>query len=353
MARRIGVVGWIALAALLLLLFSAGALALVIRQRSLEAELVQARSALSAGNHALAGARLSRLAERWTNDGEVFILLGENELERARKEPPDRRAESQAAGDAALAAWAKVPRTSPHFGRASLLRATHLINTGHYAPAEDILLAALALSASPVRRELERALDRLYRFEGRLDDVRNVIRGFWSHSPTRAADLKELWDLEHSPMPVESWLRALDKANDSDDRVWLGRANHAIVTGRFAEAARWLDQCAARRPSDLPVRRARLDLAVATNDVPRFVEAAAALPGADYDAVSLLKFRSWLTGTSGNTEAERAALKELVDADPGNARALERLGGLLIESGKSACSRRAAPAQGRDRPRAR
>jgi enediyne biosynthesis protein E4 len=336
MTRRIGVAGWCSLAAIVLLLFSLGAGALLLRQRALQAELAQARSALAAGNHALASVRLTRLAQRWTNDGEVFILLGENELERGRKEPSERRAESQAAGALALAAWEKVPKASPYFGRASLLRATHLINTGRYAPAEQVLLSALSEEGLPDRRDLERALTRLYRFEGRVRDVGRVIRAFWSHSPTKAGDLKELWFLEHAPMPVESWGRALDKADDGDDRVWLGRANNAIITGRFADAARWLNQCAERRPDDLAVRQAWLNFAVATNDVAGFYKAASHLPGSEYDSVSVLEFRAWVIGLSGNSEALRTALEELVVADPGNARALERLGGLFIEAGRGA-----------------
>ena len=115
MAKRIGVVWWWGLAALLLLVVSAWAGALVIRQRSLQAELAQARAASAAGKHAQASMRLSRLAERWTNDGEVLILLGDSELARGRNEPPERRAEAQAAAAAALAAWAKSAAGKPSF----------------------------------------------------------------------------------------------------------------------------------------------------------------------------------------------------------------------------------------------
>ena len=79
-------------------------------------------------------------------------------------------------------------------------------------------------------------LSRLFRFEGRFDDVRNIIRGSWSRSPTPASDLKELWTLDHSPMPVEAWRRFLDAADGEDERVWLGRANVAITTGKFDDA---------------------------------------------------------------------------------------------------------------------
>ena len=139
MAKRVGGIVWWGLAALMLLLS---------RWVPVRSWFARDRSAPSSSRpvpHSppaimlLASDRLSRLAERWTNDGEVFLLLGESELERSRKEPPDRRTEAAAWATAALAAWAKVPTASPYFGRASLLAATHLINTGRYAPAEDVL----------------------------------------------------------------------------------------------------------------------------------------------------------------------------------------------------------------------
>ena len=46
--------------------------------------------------------------------------------------------------------------------------------------------------------------------------------------------------LDHSAIPIEAWQFALDRADNDDDRVWLGRANHAILTGRFRAAADWL-----------------------------------------------------------------------------------------------------------------
>ena len=69
---------------LVVLLLSAAAGALVVRQRSLQAELQQAREAFGARRFGLASQRLSRLAERWTNDGEVFLLLGNSRV-RARQ----------------------------------------------------------------------------------------------------------------------------------------------------------------------------------------------------------------------------------------------------------------------------
>ena len=130
-----------------LLLSAAAAGAFLIRQRSLHAELQLAREALAARRYGLARQRLTRLAERWTNDGEVFLLLGNAEDGLGK---PD-----------AMASWAKVPASSPYFGAAALARADYLIDNGHLAPAETILLEALADPARPGRFGLERALTRL------------------------------------------------------------------------------------------------------------------------------------------------------------------------------------------------
>ena len=81
--------------------------------------------------YGLARQRLARLAERWTNDGEVLFLLGNSEFALGKR-------------DDALASWARVPASSPFFGKAVLARASRLVETGRYSPAESLLLEALA-----------------------------------------------------------------------------------------------------------------------------------------------------------------------------------------------------------------
>ena len=242
MIKRRRVLGLWCAAGLVLLLAIGAAGALVVHRRSLRTQLGSSPCCAGSRPFGVASARLTRLAPDWTNDGEVFLLLGESELKRGHREE-------------ALAAWAKLPPSSPFFGQASARRATELINTGRYSSAEDVLLQALADPGRSPRYELQRALSRLYRFEGRFNDVRRVLRGSWSRSPSPAALLKELWNVDHSPMPVESWGLALEKADGDDDRVWLGRANVAILTGRFAEAAPLLDRCPAGGPTTRPSGR--------------------------------------------------------------------------------------------------
>src|SRR5262249_33438423 len=150
-----------------------------------------------------AQARLTALAKRWTNDGEVYLLLGECELARNQREE-------------ALAAWARVRPSSPFFGRAAVLRATHLINGGRYTPAEELLIQALRNPDEAVRYDLEKTLARVYAFEGRFDDFRRLLRASWCRSTSPAGVLNELWTSDHSPMPVEAVERALRAADDDD-----------------------------------------------------------------------------------------------------------------------------------------
>src|SRR5262249_34587591 len=155
-------------------------------------------------------------------------------------------------------------------------------------------------------------LSRLYRFEGRLEEIRRVLRHSWCRSPDPAGVLKELWLLDHSPMPVEAWQRALDVADKDDDRVWLGRANQAILTGRFAAASDWLARALRRRPEDPAVWKARLELARATDDVDGLRTAAAHLAESDLEVGEVCSLRAWLAGRLGDRALERHELAALI-----------------------------------------
>ncbi|MGP0065833.1 MAG: tetratricopeptide repeat protein, partial [Isosphaeraceae bacterium] len=339
--RRVGLLRWVVLGLALAILASSSVAGVIwYRTRSRRLELAEARAAMEAGRFGMARQHLVRLADRWPDDGEILLLLGECELERGRRETAmasetgrDPEAERRHGQDAAIAAWARVPRASPAYSKAALLAATNLINTGRYAPAEKTLIAALNGPAGADRYDLERTLSRLYRFEGRLDDVRRVLRASWCRSPNPGAVLRELWLLDHSPTPVEAWFRALEAADKDDDRVWLGKGNHAILTGRFEEAASWLDRCLKRRPEDPSVWEARLALARATEDDDAFWESASHLPDADFDAAAIGSMRAWLAARHGDSQAERRELTLLIQSTPGDSQAIDRLAVLSFQAG--------------------
>jgi tetratricopeptide (TPR) repeat protein len=302
------------------------------RVESRRLELEQAREAMSANRLGVAQQRLVRLAEQWTDDGEVLLLLGECEAARLKRDDP---LGTRLNRDAPLFTWAKIPPRSPYYSRACLNRANLLINGGRYAPAEEVLNAALAMRQTGDRYDLERALSRLYRFEGRNDDVRRVLRASWGRSPDPAGVLKELFLLDHSPLPAEALQLALEKADDEDDRVWLGRANFALMTARFSDAAGWLDRCLKRRPDDPAVWHARLKLALAMNDIAGIWAAASHLRVDYLDATAVQQLRAELAARTGQPALERRELTALLEDSPGDSQALERLAVLAIQAGQA------------------
>jgi enediyne biosynthesis protein E4 len=325
MSRSHGFVRWGAVVVVVVITAAAaGGGVTWLRERSRRLELAQVRAALEAGRLGAARQRLVRLADSWAVDGEVLLLLGECEVGSGRRE-------------AALTAWARIPPASPFFARAALLRATHLINMGRYTPAEEVLITALSRPdlARADRHELERTLSRLYRFEGRQDDIRRVLRASWCRSPDPVGVLKELFLLDHSPIPAEALELALEKADGRDDRVWLGRANLALLAGDFDAAAAWLGRCLERRPDDPVVWRARLDLAVTTNDTEGFWKAVDHVPADRFDAVDIRRLRAWLAARLGEPELERREWTALIADAPGDTQALERLAVLAYRTGRA------------------
>jgi tetratricopeptide (TPR) repeat protein len=290
-------------------------------RRSRDVELAQARRELEGGRAATARRRLESLAKAWPDDGEVLFRLGICE---------------QALGrfDAADSAWSRVGPESPFAAKAATLRADDLINAGRYGEAEALLLSVLT-KAGADRYEVERALIRLYRFEGRVSDVRRLLKASIPHSPDPGLDLKELWLLDNSPMPVEALGLALERADDSDDRVWLGRANHAILVGRHDDARKLLEACFLKRPDDPPLWRARLDLAVASDDASAAWDAARHIPSSDLTPRELAELRRWLIARPGGPEAETRAWVDLLEREPSHPQALERLAALAAAAGKS------------------
>ena len=127
--------------------------------------------------------------------------------------------------------------------------------------------------------------------------------------------------LRRDPPPVEAIRAFLDRAARraaEDDRVWLGKAILAIQTGSYAEAARWLDACQRRRPEDVPVWRARLNWARATNQVEVVRQAAEHLPRAGSSPALVQDLAAWLAAAE-TAEAPRSPGGLCTCRSPGSA----------------------------------
>ncbi len=290
------------------------------RARSLRAELAQVQREMDGGRFALARGSLSDLARRRPWDGEVLLLLGRCEEALGR---PER----------ALAAWEQVRPPDPSHARAVAARGALLINLGRYAPAESLLLKALGEASAGDRYAVLQAIARLFRLEGRFIEVSEVLIAAWATAPNASALLQDLWQNDTEPVPVDGWKLFLDAADGRDDRVWLGRARLALLTGRFDEADVWLRRCLDRRPDDSAVWSACLDLAVATEDRAKLWEAAERIPADVFPPGDLSVLRSWLASRGGDRQAEKREWARLLALQPSNSRALEHLAVLAVEAG--------------------
>ena len=222
------------------------AIASEMQVRRLRAELEQVHQAMARGRLGMARKSLAGLADRWPRNGQVLLLLGQ--CEEALGQP-----------ERALAAWALVPESDSNFVRAVESQGSLLMDLGRYAVAESLLLTALGKAPATDRYPVLHSLARLFRLEGRYVEVSEVLVAAWGRAPDPSELLKDLWQSDTEPVPVDAWQLLLDAAANEDDRVWLGRARHAVLTARFGDAEKWLGRCLDRRADDPAVWRACLD----------------------------------------------------------------------------------------------
>ena len=290
-----------------------------------KAELRQAQLDLSARRFGPARARLSRLAQRWPDHGEVEYLLGACEMAKGHT-------------DAAMAAWGRVPDQAPQAPVALLSRGRLALDTGHYGLAETCLDRASRMGGDHAN-EARRLLARVHWITGRHDEYRSFLRREFDHTRDPYETLRVLWSLDHEPYPIEGMRQTLEKARliaPDDDRVWLALAGLATRSGRVDEAGELLARCERVQPDDSAVWRARLEWAQAANRPDELMRAAKHLPASGVPKGQLLTISAWLAARRGDRRAEREALEQLVDLEPEQAAGFERLADLATQDGAMA-----------------
>jgi tetratricopeptide (TPR) repeat protein len=295
-----------------------------IEQRRWRQDLEQAKREVAAGEYARARRRLVELVARHPDEGEPHFLFGVCERARGQIE-------------AAVAAWARVPEQSPFAAAAAFERGRAEIDRGRFAAAERVLQTALRdprAESLPIRG----LLAPLLWYQGRQDEAIELVEAEWPHArPAEAPGLLRLHiALSSGSAIAEGTRKILERAAKlapDDDRVWLGRAQLATRTGRFDEAARWLDECLRRRPDDRAVWTARLDWALATEQADRVRQAMEHLPAAALPPGRAFALAAWFAARRGDIDAARRALQRTLEANPGDLTALERLAELEVRSG--------------------
>ncbi len=243
--------------------------------------------------------------------------------------------------DAALTAWGRLPASSTFAEAAALNSAAVEMNRGRFSVAETILERALSRPGRQVIT-VGQVLTRLLWEQGRTYERRAVIesswriasRPDWPRSDEALGLLHDHIAVDFESLALDAFRMLLDRAGrqaPEDDRVWLGKANLATRNGQFAEARRLLDDCLARRPEDPAVWQAELDWGLATEQDASVRRAMAHLPAQRFSRGGLEVIRAWLASRRHDPVGEHSALERLLQSEPGQCTAIERLAVLAAQ----------------------
>ena len=287
-------------------------------------DLRLAKEDLNAGRHQDARERLDRLASADPEMTEVNYWLGLSAL---------------GAGDHddAVEALRRVAESDPRAADAAVALGGLALEIGRYRLAEESLVR-VADSPGTIGDQARELLGRLYALTGRTEDHRRALlqQAERLHGPTR--QLAMLWSLDAAAYPVEGIRQTLEQAHaqaPNDDRVQLGLANLELRAGRFDEADRWLSSCEETAGADPQVARSRLLWSWGADRTDVAVICARRVPADLLSTTQKYSLRAWLDAKAGDHAAERATLEALLDREPGDLRALERLIGMAAESGQA------------------
>jgi enediyne biosynthesis protein E4 len=295
--------------------------------------LVEIREQVQAGRHAIAARNLTAVLNADPDSDEANYLLGLCEKARGRI-------------DAADDAWVRVPPRSRFAPSAIAGRAAMQVDRGQLADAERLLTRALS-DPRIDGFELRRFLTPLYWQEGRAAEARRLVEANWDAlnksgrgGSDQAIELVRLHIVmgvgTASAESVRDFLDRAERLAPGDNRIVLARANLAIRQGAFDEAARRIEACLRRHPHDVPAWRARLDWAMATGRVAEAREAVDHLPAAQSSPAEIHRLAAWFAAHRRDIAFERHALEQLVEADPSDGAAFDRLAELAVQEGPPA-----------------
>jgi Flp pilus assembly protein TadD len=294
--------------------------------------LERAQDAMDSRLYALAASELIELDTRNPGVDEVAFLLGK--CERARGRP-----------HAAVAAWAKVATGSTFAFHALEGRVQLELEQGRLTAAEDLIAKSISgpAVADPDPRIL---LGPIYCSEGRFGDAMRLLETLWhrqNQAGTGASEiainqLRLYVQLRLAPTSDDVIGATLDRAGQiapDDHRIWLWQAKLAIRKKSYEQAVRWINRCLERRPRDPAVWLARLECAMATNQLPEAQEALKHLFADEWDSARIAKLAAWFARTGGDGATEQCALERLVAVDPADFIAVDRLIELLLKIGQT------------------
>ncbi len=299
----------------------------VWNQRRFDSTLADALASIKKGDVATARDRLQALVQSDPDrrDGEASYWLGTCEWKLNRR-------------DRAVQAFEHVSEHNPHVLKTVRYLVEYDLESGRYADAENRLAhvtTAMITAAhdAKARAELREITIDLLRREARYDDVKRILLENISLRDHEINAVRNLWYLERGGVPLAQLTAELDRAASkapSDLRVRLGKARAALLAGRTLESKVWLDQCMNKQNNDPAVLRTLLDWARVAGDPRAAIDAISRLRdrAGDFDKPLIRSTRAWLRQVLGESDAERSALRALLEIEPNNAQSLDRLAAL-------------------------
>ena len=237
--------------------------------------------------------------------------------------------------DAALAAWERIPPRSPFAFKATICAPASWPTRADLAAAEE-LLSSLPRPPGPDGSLVRQGLELLLRMEGRNSELLPLIVETWEGTADPGVVLRRIYLLDNSAFPIDYVRTPLIPA---------------IVTTTGSGWARPIWQCGAdssRRPragwiaarSSGPAIGPSGGLASSWRLRPSTLMALNGQQGtcraSGFTTVELLRLRAWVTARQGDSLREREALQALVDQDPGNIGAWDRLSEFAVKAGRMA-----------------
>ena len=192
-----------------------------IQAQRLQARLSNVQHKMDQGRLAVARKELADLAQHWPGDGQILYLLGRCEELLGR---PHR----------ALAAWAQVPVSDPEFRPRGGVTGGPADQSRSICSGRDV--APRCRSQGSGDQSVSPAPAHWLDYSGwRVDPLTcsDILTATWLHAPEPSEVLQDLWQNDTEPVPVDGWKVLLDEADQKDDRVWLGKARHAILDRPF------------------------------------------------------------------------------------------------------------------------
>jgi tetratricopeptide (TPR) repeat protein len=236
--------------------------------------------------------------------------------------------------DEAVAAWRRVPGNSKLGARAALRLGREALTRHAWSEAERWMGLAAGLPGEE-GLDARQTLALLAKLEGRIERTRRLLRAGLKGAPEPLGTLRELWDLDRSPYPIEQLreaVRTASGASPDDPGVRLGRANLALRSGRPDEAEALIRGVLKDRPEDPGAWRLWAESARALGRPDLAAEAVGHL-GGEISREEAWALRDWAAGRLGDG-ARREALEGWLEADPASRPALDGLAEVEARAGR-------------------